>query len=234
MTDRTTSQGPSSDRTRIIRRQPDSPSLESLDSAPQTGIIRRTPTGPVPTVDPPTTFVPRSSDDARTTFVPRLTDDAHTTVVPRVGVDQLDDGDPRTTYVPRPTPSAIGPSVPAHADPKAASATATVAIISGWATAVIATSLITNWWKTDELFCIAIGFLTTVSAAATIGGLIALLLRRRIGRLLLGVGAIVALMIFAGLFVAGAALPAIVYFIPALPVATIGLALLPATARWCR
>ena len=70
----------------------------------------------------------------------------------------------------------------------AASATATVAIISGWATAVIATSLITNWWRTDELFCVAIGFLTAVSAAATIGGLIALLLRWRIGRLLIGVG----------------------------------------------
>lgn len=119
-------------------------------------------------------------------------------------------------------------------DPKAASATATVAILSGWATAVIATSLITNWWKTDELFCVAVGFLTAVSAAATIGGLIALLLRRRIGRLLIGVGAIVALMIFAGLFVAGAALPAIVYAIPVLPVATMVLAALPATGRWCR
>jgi hypothetical protein len=41
-------------------------------------------------------------------------------------------------------------------------------------------------------------------------------------------------MIFAGLFVAGASLPAIVYAIPALPLATIVLAVLPATGRWCR
>lgn len=72
-----------------------------------------------------------------------------------------------------------------------------------------------------------------VSAAATIGGLIALLLRRRIGRLLIVVGAVVSLMIFAGLFVAGALLPQIVYAIPALPLASILLAALPATGRWC-
>ena len=142
--------------------------------------------------------------------------------------------EPPTTYVPRPTPEAIGSSRRDRPDPKAAAATATLAIISGWATAVIATSLIANWWKTDELFCVAVGFLTAVSAAATIGGLIALLLRRRIGRLLVGVGSVVALMIFAGLFVAGAALPAIVYAIPVLPVATVVLAALPATGRWCR
>lgn len=140
--------------------------------------------------------------------------------------------DPPTTYVPRVSPAAVG--TPRRPHPGFASATATVAILSGWATAVIATSLITNWWKTDELFCVAIGFLTAVSAAATIGGLIALLLRRRTGRLLIGVGSIVALMIFAGLFVAGAALPAVVYAIPVLPVATVVLAALPATARWCR
>ena len=84
------------------------------------------------------------------------------------------------------------------------------------------------------MFCIAIGFLAAVSAAATIGGLISLLLRRRIGRLLIVVGAVVALMIFAGLFVwrapncparlrhAGAAVGSIV------------LALLPDTAQWTR
>lgn len=84
------------------------------------------------------------------------------------------------------------------------------------------------------MFCIAIGFLTAVSAAATIGGLISLLLRRRIGRLLIVVGSIVALMIFAGLFVAGADLPKIVYALPVLPVVSVALALLPATDRWCR
>lgn len=73
-----------------------------------------------------------------------------------------------------------------------------------------------------------------MSAAATIGGLISLLLRRRIGRLLIVVGSIVALMIFAGLFVADAGLPRVVYAIPVLPIASIMLALLPATGRWCR
>jgi hypothetical protein len=136
--------------------------------------------------------------------------------------------DPQTSFIPRATSR---PS--AQPSPAAASATAAVSIASGWATAVIATSLITGWWRTDELFCIAIGFLSTVSAAATIGGLISLLLRRRIGRLLIVVGAVVALMIFAGLFVAGADLPQIVYAIPLLPVASIVLALLPATGRWC-
>ena len=46
-------------------------------------------------------------------------------------------------------------------------ATAVVSIVSGWATAVIATDLITGWWRTDRLFCVAVGFLTAVSAAAT-------------------------------------------------------------------
>ena len=141
----------------------------------------------------------------------------------------------QTTYLPRASPTAVGAVERVRQpSPRAASATAAVSIISGWATAVIATSLIAGWWRTDELFCVAIGFLTAVSAAATIGGLIALLLRRRIGRLLIAVGAFVALMIFAGLFVAGAALPPVVYGIPALPIASVVLALLPATGRWCR
>ena len=138
--------------------------------------------------------------------------------------------DTRTSYIPRATPVTVGTTRPS---PAAACAAAAVSIISGWATAVIATSLISGWWHTDQLFCIAIGFLSTVSAAATIGGLIALLLRRRIGRLLIVVGSVVAAMIFAGLFVAGAELPQIVYAIPVLPIASIVLALLPATGRWC-
>lgn len=206
--------GPSSDRTRIIRRQPGVlPQPTPADFAPttavprvpeaQTGIIRRHPTGAFPALADATTITP-VAEETPTSFIPRL---AAADVAP--------------THRRRPSPVA-------------ASATATVAIISGWATAVIATSLITNWWSSDELFCVAIGFLTAVSAAATIGGLIALLLRRRIGRLLIGVGSVVALMIFAGLFVAGASLPPVVYAIPVLPLASIAMALLPATARWCR
>jgi hypothetical protein len=172
----------------------------------QTGIIRRNPTGSFPAApaDPQTRHIPAAP------------------------------ADPQTSYIPRATPVAVGSQAPARPSPAAASAAAAVSILSGWATAVIATSLITGWWRTDELFCIAIGFLSAVSAAATIGGLISLLLRRRIGRLLIVVGAVVALMIFAGLFVAGASLPSIVYAIPVLPVASIVLAALPATGRWCR
>jgi hypothetical protein len=139
-----------------------------------------------------------------------------------------------TSYLPRATPKAVvSPPSVVRPSPRSASATAAVSIVSGWGTAVIATSLISGWWRTDELFCVAIGFLAAVSATATIGGLIALLLRRRIGRVLIVVGSIVAVMIFAGLFVAGATLPPLVYAIPALPVASVVLALLPATGRWC-
>ncbi|MDT5064902.1 MAG: hypothetical protein QOK02_1057 [Mycobacterium sp.] len=179
------------------------------DSGPQTSIIRRHPTGSFPRQQLP------SSDEPQTTFIAPSHDDPH------------------TSYIPRPTPVAIG-SGRARPRPVAASITATVSIISGWATAVIATSLIAGWWRTDELFCVAIGFLTAVSAGATIAGLIALLLHRRIGRVLILVGSAVALMIFAGLFVAGAELPPIVYGIPVLPVASVVLAFLPATKRWTR
>ena len=99
---------------------------------------------------------------------------------------------------------------------------------------VIATDLITGWWASDRLFCVAVGFLTVVSAGALIGGLIALLLRRRPARLLIVIGSVIGLMIFASLFVAGAKLAPVVYAIPALPVLTILLALLPSTARWAK
>lgn len=202
------------DRPPNIRRIPESPDpVSDDDSAPQTSIIRRYPTGALPVLR-----VPVRDDDAQTTFVPSATPE----------------DDDQTTYVPRATPSAVGSSVAARPGPTTAAAAATVSILSGWATAVIATSLISAWWRSDELFCIAIGFLTAVSAAATIGGLIALLLGRCTGRVLIVVGSLIALMIFAGLFVADARLPPIVYAIPALPVASIVLALLPATGRWCR
>ena len=107
-----------------------------------------------------------------------------------------------------------------------------VSILSGWATAVIATDLITGWWASDRLFCVAVGFLTGVFTAATVGGLIALLLRRRMGRWLVVVGSVIGLLIFASLFVAGAKLDPVVYAIPVLPLLSIVLALLPATKRW--
>ena len=142
--------------------------------------------------------------------------------------------EPQTSYIPRARPVAVGTPRSAAANPRAAIATAIASILAGWATAVIATDLITGWWRSDRLFCVAIGFLTAVSAAALIGGLIALLLRRRMSRLLIVVGSLVALLIFAGLFVAGAKLAPVVYAIPVLPVATVLLVLLPATRRWAR
>lgn len=111
-------------------------------------------------------------------------------------------------------------------------AAAVATILSGWATAVIATDLIIGWWHTDRLFCVAVGFLAAVSAAAMIGGLILILLRRRLGRLLTVVGSVIGLLIFSSLFVAGAALPPVVYAIPVLPLASIVLTIHPATGRW--
>ncbi|ODQ88252.1 hypothetical protein BHQ18_20080 [Mycolicibacterium flavescens] len=176
---------------------------------PQTSIIRRHPTGAFPASEPPT----------------QLTD-----VPTQLGAQ----GEPQTQYIPRARPVTVGPTQPAPAKPGTAMATAVVAILTGWTTAVIATDLITGWWRTDRLFCVAVGFLTAISAAALIAGLIGLLLRRWVSRLLIVVGAVVALLIFSSLFVAGAKLPAVVYAIPLLPVACIVLAALPATGRWER
>ncbi len=139
----------------------------------------------------------------------------------------------QTSYIPRPRPVEIPPTV-VVAHPRTAVAAAVLAIVSGWATAVIATDLITGWWSTDRLFCVAIGFLTTISAAATIGGLVMLLLRRRMSRLLIVVGCAIGLLIFGSLFVAGAKFPWIVYAIPVLPLSAIVLTLLPSTRRWAK
>ena len=177
-------------------------------SEPQTSIIRRHPTGEFPAIAEPQTSY--------------------------IGAHSAGGEDSQTSYIPRARPVAVGTPRSKRANPTAAIATAIASILSGWATAVIATDLITGWWRSDRLFCVAIGFLTAVSAAALISGLIALLLRRRMSRLLIVVGAIVALLIFAGLFVAGAKLSPVVYAIPVLPVASVLLALLPATRRWAR
>lgn len=194
---------------------------DDANQTPETGddthIIRRaplsTPSQPLPTSsDPPTSIIRRHP----TGEIPVATPE------------------PVTGYIPRAKPVAVAPSRMPSADPKPAIATAVVSILSGWATAVIATDLITGWWGTDLLFCVAVGFLAAVSAAATIGGVIALLLRQRIGRLLIVVGSVVAMLIFASLFIAGAKLPAVVFAMPLLPLASIGLAMLPDTALWSR
>jgi hypothetical protein len=199
---------PPPDRPRI-RRQSDGTTPSTplpAQSEPQTSIIRRHPTGEFPAVGEPQTSY----------------------IEPAAGAES------QTSYIPRARPTVVGAPRSAQANPAAAIATAIASILTGWSTAVIATDLITGWWRSDRLFCVAIGFLTAVSAAALIGGLIALLLRRRMGRLLIVVGAVVALLIFAGLFVAGAKQSPVVYGIPVLPVASVLLALLPATRRWAR
>ena len=192
-----------------IRRQSDgaTPSApQPAQSEPQTSIIRRHPTGEIPAIaEPQTSYIAAAAA-----------------------------AESQTGYIPRARPAVVGAPRSARASPGAAIATAVASILTGWSTAVIATDLITGWWRSDRLFCVAIGFLTAVSAAALIGGLIALLLRRRMGRLLIVVGSLVALLIFAGLFVAGAKLSPVVYAIPVLPVASVLLALLPATRRWAR
>jgi hypothetical protein len=202
------SEQPLPDRPRI-RRQSDgtTPSTPlTAQSEPQTSIIRRHPTGEFPAAPEPQTGI----------------------------IGRAPGAEPQTSYIPRARPAVVGTPRSRLADPTAAIATAVASILTGWSTAVIATDLITGWWRSDRLFCVAIGFLTAVAAAALIGGLIALLLRRRMGRLLIVVGAAVALLIFAGLFVAGAKLSPVVYAIPVLPVASVVLALLPATRRWAR
>jgi predicted membrane-bound dolichyl-phosphate-mannose-protein mannosyltransferase len=97
---------------------------------------------------------------------------------------------------------------------------------------VVATELITGWWNSDRLFCVAVGFLAVLSAASTVTGVILLLLRRGVGRWMVVFGAAVALLTFGSVFVAGARLAWPVYLVPLLPLASLVLALHPATKRW--
>lgn len=207
---------PSDPQTSIIRRHPTG-EIPTADD-PQTSIIRRHPTGAIPVVDDPTQMVGQA--DAT-----QMLGQPETQLAPSEG---------QTGYIPRARPTTVAPTRPSPPSPRTAMATAVMSILTGWATAVIATDLITGWWRSDRLFCVAVGFLTAISAAALIAGLIGLLLRRWVSRLLIVVGSVVALLIFSSLFVAGAILPAVVYAIPLLPLASIVLAVLPATGRWER
>ena len=174
----------------------------------RTGIIRRHPTGPIP--EP-------LSDDTRTSIIGR----------------QPSSLDESATGIVRGVPVRIGgpPRSPSNTTAVAASA---VSIISGWATSVVATGLITGWWHTDRLFCVGVGFLTAVFGATTITGVVGLLLRRRVGIFLSVVAAVLALLIFSGIFIAGAQMAGVVRAFPVLPVATIVLAVAPATWRWTK
>jgi hypothetical protein len=171
------------------------------ESAPQTRIIRRAPTAPLP----------------------QIPDDAHTTHIPR---------QPPLSYAapsPRPATASGLPGEPVSATAVAAAA---VSIVSGWATSVVATDLIAGWWKSDRLFCVAVAFLAMVFALATICGVIMLLLRRSLGRYLIVAGAVIALLTYGGVFIAGARVAWIVHALPLLPISTAVLAMLPRTKEW--
>ena len=123
----------------------------------------------------------------------------------------------------------VSAAAPSGATAVAASA---VSIISGWATAVVATDLIAGWWRSDRLFCVAVAFLALVIALTTISGVILLLLRQPLGRYLIVAGAVVAILTYLGVFIAGARVAWIVHTLPVLPITSTVLTLLPRTRDW--
>ncbi|OBI97643.1 hypothetical protein A5660_05925 [Mycobacterium alsense] len=123
--------------------------------------------------------------------------------------------------------------LPGHEpDGRTAVAASAAGIVSGWATSVVATDLIAGWWRTDRMFCIAVAFLALVFAVTTISGVIMVLQRRALGRYLILAGAVVAVLTYLGVFIAGARVAWIVHALPVLPIATAVLVLLPQTKRW--
>jgi hypothetical protein len=143
--------------------------------------------------------------------------------------------DTPTTHVPQPPP-AVRSARPVVLTDEPSGRTAVgacvVSIVSGWATSVVATDLIAGWWKSDRLFCIAVGFLALVFAVTTISGVIQLLQGRSLGRYLIAAGGLVALLTYGGVFIAGARVAWIVHTLPVLPLASIVLAMHPKTKRW--
>src|SRR5271163_5198492 len=178
------------------------PAATGPEQPPQTRIIRRAPTGPLP----------QAVDDARTTHIPRPPSPPQ--------------------YAPPSRPPAIARAPYGEPSRTTAVAAAAVSIISGWATSVVATDLIAGWWKSDRLFCVAVGFLALVFALATISGVILLLLRRSLGRYLIVAGSVIALLTYGGVFIAGARVAWIVHALPLLPLSSVALALLPRTKEW--
>jgi hypothetical protein len=167
----------------------------------RTRIIRRAPTGPIPTTpDTPTTHI-----------------------APQPPPYRAGSAAGRAGYAGIP---AVEPSA------RTAVAACAVSIVSGWATSVVATDLIAGWWRSDRLFCIAVAFLALVFAGTTVSGVILLLQRRSIARYLLMAGALVAVLTYIGVFIAGARVAWVVHLLPILPIATVVLVLLPQTKRW--
>lgn len=143
-----------------------------------------------------------------------------------------------TTHIPPPYQGAARAGRPALGAPadgpsdRTAVAACAVSIVSGWATSVVATDLIAGWWRSDRLFCIAVAFLALVFAATTISGVIMLLQHRPFGRYLIVAGAVVAVLTYVGVFIAGARVAWIVHLLPLLPIASVVLAMHPRTKRW--
>ena len=157
--------------------------------------------------------------------MPQIADDARTTHIPRQPF-------PPPPVAPTRQPGMAG--VPPAAEPSGttAVAAAAVSIISGWATSVVATDLIAGWWRSDRLFCVAVAFLALVFALATISGVILLLLRQPLSRYLIVAGAVVAILTYLGVFIAGARVAWIVHTLPVLPITGTVLTLLPGTRDW--
>jgi hypothetical protein len=178
--------------------EPGAPSQEAgAPSETRTRIIRRAPSGPIP-------IAPESP----------------------------------TTHIPQQPPSYRAPSdatqraLVSHqpvneSGDRTDVAACAVSIVSGWATSVVATDLIAGWWRTDRLFCVAVAFLALVFAITTVTGVIMLLRRRPLGRYLIAAGAVVAVLTYGGVFLAGARVAWIVYTLWTLPVASVLLAFLP-------
>lgn len=137
--------------------------------------------------------------------------------------------DPATTLIPG-APKVDRVDVPSGRTAIGASA---AAIVGGWGTAVVATDLITGWWAGDRVFSLAVAFLAVLFAVTTVPGVILLLMRRGVGRWLIVFGSAVALLTFGSVFLAGARVAGPAYAIPVLPLASLLLALHPATRRWC-
>jgi hypothetical protein len=154
--------------------------------------------------------------------MPQAVDEARTTHIP------YPPAPPQEQFAPRPDPG------PAFGEPSrtTAVAAAAVSIVSGWATSVVATDLIAGWWRSDRLFCVAVAFLALVFALSTISGVILLLLRQPLSRYLIVAGAVVAILTYLGVFIAGARVAWIVHTLPILPIASAVLTLLPRTRDW--
>jgi hypothetical protein len=165
-------------------------------SESRTRIIRRAPTGPIPTLP-----------ESATTQIPR---------------QPLHQGAPAAGR-----PGGLAGPLTGEPSNRTAVAACAVSIVSGWATSVVATDLIAGWWRTDRLFCIAVAFLALVFASTTIYGVIMLLQRRSLGRYLIAAGAVVAVLTYGGVFIAGAHVAWIVYTLWVLPVASVVLAFFP-------